>query len=107
VNVDLGIIWDKLARMVVFLLFVAGLLGVGVWYLPLIQQNERMRREIQRFDTAIRQEEETGRQLRSSIDALHHDPKAVERLARETLGYGKAGETVVRFEAAPTNTPAR
>jgi cell division protein FtsB len=106
-NVDLGIIWDRLTRMVIFLLFVAGLLGVAVWYLPLIKKNEAFRREILRFDANIRQEEETARQLRSSIEALRHDPKAVERLARERLSYAKPGETVVRFEPAPTNPPSR
>jgi cell division protein FtsB len=102
-NLDLGIIWDRLTRMVIFLLFVAGLLGVAVWYLPLIKQNEAFRREILRLDTSIRQEEESGRQLHNSIDALRRDPKAVERLARERLSYAKPGETVVRFEAGRTN----
>jgi cell division protein FtsB len=40
-------------------------------------------------------------------DALQHDPKAVERLARERLGYAKPGETVIRFEAPITNGVAR
>jgi len=101
-NVDLGI-WDKLTRTVVFLLFVAGLLGVAVWYLPLIQQNERYRREILRFDFKIQKEEEIARQLHASIAALRSDPKAVERLARERLGYAKPGEVVIRFDAL---TPA-
>src|SRR5262249_45600520 len=35
-NVNLGI-WDKLSKLMVFLLFVAGLLIVFFWYLPLIQ----------------------------------------------------------------------
>jgi cell division protein FtsB len=43
--------------------------------------------------------------LKASIDALRNDPKAVERLAREQLGYAKPGETVVRFEPAGTNRP--
>lgn len=98
---DLGIIWDRLTRMVIFLLFLAGLLAVAIWYLPLIKENERYRREILRFDARIQQEEETSRQLRNAIDALHHDPKAVERLARESLAYGKPGETIVRFDPAP------
>ena len=106
-NVDLGIIWDRLTRMVIFLLFVAGLLAVAVWYLPLIRQNERMRREILRFDARIQQQEEVSRQLHAAIDALRHDPKAVERLARERLGYGKPGETVVRFESSSANGSAR
>ena len=101
-NVDLGI-WDKLTRLVVFLLFVAGLLGLAVWYLPLIQQNERMRKEILRLGAQIAKEEETGKRLKSSIDALNHDPKAMERLARERLGYAKPGETVIKFEERATN----
>jgi cell division protein FtsB len=91
-------IWDKLTRVVIFLLFVTYLMGVGAWYLPVIRKNERLREEIFRLDGQIKKEEETGRQLRSSIDALRHDPKAVERLARERLGYAKPGETVIRFE---------
>ncbi len=92
-------IWDKLTRAVVFLLFVAGLLAVAVWYLPLIKQNERMRKEILRLDGQVQKEDEIGKQLRASIDALRHDSKAVERLARERLGYAKPGETVIRFES--------
>jgi cell division protein FtsL len=96
-NVDLGI-WAKLTKAVIFLLFVAGLMGVAVWYLPLIKQNERMRREILRIETQIAKAEDSNRQLKTSIDSLK-DSKAVERLAREKLGYAKAGETVIRFEA--------
>lgn len=105
-KVDLGI-WDKLTRVVFFLFFVAGILLVAIWYLPLIKHNERMRREILRLDTVIQKEEETARQLRTSIDALRYDPKAVERLARERLGYAKAGETVIRFELPHTNSALR
>ena len=46
-NVDLGI-WSKLTRVVIFLLLLAAILAVAVWYLPLIKQNERMRKEIVR-----------------------------------------------------------
>jgi cell division protein FtsB len=105
-KVDLNI-WDKLTRVVIFLLFVAGILLVAVWYLPLIKQNERMRKEILRLETLIQKEEETARQLRTARDALLHDPKAVERLARERLGYAKTGEIVVRFEAPLTNNISR
>src|SRR5512135_3317712 len=101
-NVDLSI-WDKLTRVVVFLLFVAGLLAVAIWYLPLIKQNERMRKEILRLDTRVQKEEETGKQLRLSLDSLRHDPKAIERMARERLGYAKPGETVIRFDPPVTN----
>ncbi len=101
-NVNLGI-WDKLSRVVIFLLFAAGLLVVAVWYVPLIKQNERMRKEILRLDNRCEKEKEINKQLRTSIEALQYDPKAVERLARERLGYAKPGETVIRFEEPVTN----
>jgi cell division protein FtsB len=101
-NVDLGI-WHKLTRVVIVLCLIAGVLGIAVWYLPLIRQNERMRKEVQRLDTQIQKDEETSKQLKTSIEALRNDPKAVERLAREKLGYAKPGETVIRFEDPSTN----
>ncbi len=101
-HVDLGI-WTKLTRAVIFLLILAGALGIGAWYLPLIRQNERMRQQTFKLDSQIQKEEETSKQLKISIDALRYDPKAVERLARERLGYAKPGETVIRFEPAATN----
>ncbi|HKI68696.1 MAG TPA: septum formation initiator family protein [Verrucomicrobiae bacterium] len=101
-NVNTGI-WGKLTRVVIFLLLVAGALLVAVWYLPLIRQNERMRQDIQHHDVQIRKLEEANKQLRTQIEALRNDPKTVERLARERLGYAKPGETVIRFEAPATN----
>jgi cell division protein FtsB len=103
VNIELTI-WDKLTRVVKFLLFIAALLAVAIWYLPVVRQNERMRKEILRLDTEIQKREELGKQMRGSIQALSRDPKAIERLAREQFGYGKPSETVIKFEAAPTNT---
>jgi cell division protein FtsB len=105
-NVDLGI-WSKLTKVVVGLVVLAVLLLMGMCYLPLIQQNERMRREILRLDVQLQNEEAKSKQLKAEIDALRNDPKTVERLMREKLGYAKPDETVVRFEPAVTNTPGR
>ncbi len=99
-------IWNKLTRVVVFLLLLAVLVGIGVWYLPLIQQNERMRKEIDRLDEKVQKEKETNRQLGDAIHALRTDPKTVERLIREKLGYARPGETVIRFEEPVTNSAA-
>jgi cell division protein FtsB len=35
------------------------------------------------------------------VDALSNDPKTVERLAREKLGYARPDETVIHFETSP------
>lgn len=104
-NVDLGI-WSKLTRAVLFLFLLAGVLAIALWYLPLIKQNERMRQQIQRDDAKIQDAKAVNRELKTTIESLQTDPKAVERLARERLGYAKPDETVVRFEAPATNSAA-
>lgn len=103
-NVDTSI-WGRLTRVIIFLFIIAGLILIAVWYLPLIRQNERMRKEILRLDTELQKATEENKQSKTSISAMD-DPKAVERLAREKLGYAKPGETVVRFEESATNSPA-
>src|SRR5262245_20121825 len=104
-NVDHGV-WDKLTKLIVLLLVLAMLLMVGAWYLPLIRQNERLRKEIQKLEMEVRKEEETSKRLKASIEAMR-DPRMVERLAREKLSYAKPGETIIRFESPPTNNVLR
>ncbi|HTY88999.1 MAG TPA: septum formation initiator family protein [Candidatus Acidoferrum sp.] len=105
-NVDLGI-WSKLTKAVVGLLVLALLLLLGMWHLPLIRQNERLRREILRLDGQLQQEEARSKKYQADIEALRNDPQTVERLIREQLGYARTNETVVRFEPAATNRPPR
>ena len=105
-NVDLGI-WSKLTKVVVGLVVLALLLLIGMCYLPLILQNERMRREILRLDQQLQVEEGKSKQLKSEIEALRNDPKTIERLTREKLGYAKPDETVVRFEPATNSNSSR
>lgn len=96
-NVNLGI-WDKLTKLVVFLLFVAGLIGVFYWYLPLVQENQRYRKQIIALEGRLAAEERHGKMLRASIDSLQNDTRVIERLAREKLSLAKTNEMVVRFE---------
>jgi cell division protein FtsB len=99
-KVDLGI-WSKLTHAVVFLLVLAGISAVAVWYLPLIRTNERYRREILRLDAQIQKSEESARLAKAQVRSLEFDQRALERLARGKFGYAKAGETVIRFEDKP------
>lgn len=100
-NVNLGI-WGKLTNAVLVLVVVAVLLLIGMCYLPVIQENERMRGEINKLQDQLQIEEQKSKLLQSQIDALQNDPKTVERLTREKLGYARPDETVIYFE--PTNS---
>lgn len=94
-------IWDKLTKLAWFLIFAALLLAVGVWYLPLIRQNERMGQRVFQLNEQVKKAEELNKSLATAVNAGRTDPKTVERLARETLGFAKPGETVIHFEEPP------
>ena len=96
-NVNLGL-WDKLTKLAIFCLFVLGLIAVAIWYLPLINQNQRMRQDLLKLETKIKSEQERGHMLRAAVEAARTNPKTIERMARANLGYAKPGEIVVRFE---------
>jgi cell division protein FtsB len=98
VNVNLGI-WSKLTNVVVGLVVIAILLLIGMCYLPVIQENARMERQIDKLQAQVQVEEQKSKQLQGEIDALQNDPKSVERLAREKLGYARPNETVIYFQA--------
>jgi len=66
-----------------------------------------MRVEKLRLETELKKETDKSKQLQAQIDALRNDPKTIERLTREKLGYAKPDETVVRFESPATNDVAR
>lgn len=105
-KVDLGI-WSKLTQVVIALVAVAILLLIGMTYLPLIQQNENYRREIEQLDRQIQKQAEISRELQSELDALRNDPKTLERLAREKLRYARTDETIVHFDPPDTNAATR
>ena len=105
-KVDLGI-WSKLTQAVVALVAIAILLLIGMTYLPLIQENEQMRRRIDTLDAEQEKQKQESRELQAEFEALRSDPKTVERLAREKLGYAKPDETVIHFEPSATNPPVR
>ena len=105
-NVDLGI-WAKLSRLMLVLLVLATLIAVTVWYLPLIEKNEGMRKRKFLLEQQIKQAEDEQKRLKAALYSLEHDPKTLERMAREKLGYARTNETVIRFETAATNSAAR
>jgi cell division protein FtsB len=104
---SLGVsIWDKLTRLVLGLVVVAVILGLALWYQPVINANRGMRARKLELDQRITAETETARKLDAALHAMQ-DPKTVERLARERLSYARPGEDVILFEPPPpTNSPA-
>ena len=82
----------------IVLIVAACLLGIFFWYLPVFEQNERMRHDILALEAEVMTEEIKKLEMESAIRNLREDPKTVERVAREKRGFAKAGETVIYFE---------
>jgi cell division protein FtsB len=57
-----------------------------------------LRREITGLEEKNRRLAEQNAQLAREMEALRKDPKALERAAREELGFIKAGEVVFNLE---------
>ena len=93
-------IWDQLFRAVLTLLVIAAVLGIMLWYKPIINQNQRMRERKLALDVSIEKETEIARKLDASLRSMEN-PATVERLARERLSYAKAGEDVIHFDPPP------
>ncbi|MBG86300.1 MAG: hypothetical protein CMO80_05300 [Verrucomicrobiales bacterium] len=95
---DTGI-WGRLTRAVMFLLLVALLALLAQLYVPLFKQNQRLRERNIQLEKDIVEQEALARRMDQEIEALRSDPEAIERRAREQLGYGKQGEVIIRFKS--------
>jgi cell division protein FtsB len=91
-------IWDKLTRLVLGLVVLAVILGIVIWYQPVINKNRALRAQKLELEHKLASETETARKLDTALHAMQ-DPKTIERLARERLSYAKPGEEVILFES--------
>lgn len=74
------------------------LIGIVVrLFLPLIARHKELRAREAELRLEIQQEAEALRMLRLKQVRLQEDPRFVEKIAREKLGYAKPGETIFRF----------
>ncbi|MFT4692669.1 MAG: cell division protein FtsB [Limisphaerales bacterium] len=92
-------IWGRMTRAVMFLLLVALMVLLVQLYVPLFKQNQRLRERNLTLEKEISQQQTAARQMDQEIEALRIDPEAIERRAREQLGYGKDGEIIIRFKS--------
>jgi cell division protein FtsB len=93
-------IWDNLFRLVLTLLVLASLMAIFLWYQPVIQENQHLRRYELELERKIDKETDTAKKLDADLRALQ-SPTTIERLARERLSYAKPGENVIHFDPPP------
>jgi cell division protein FtsB len=78
------------------LAIVAVVMAVSMFY-PQYQQYVELQRRQAALEEEYRLQEEKLKLLRSNQERMTTDPRFVEKIAREELGFAKEGETVVKF----------
>ena len=102
--------WVTIYRVGWITLAILVVVAVVAMFVPQIKQYNELHRKESALQDEIRLEEEIIKHLKDQQERLEKDPRFVEKLAREELGYAKPGETVFRFtdDDAPTsNRPSR
>lgn len=92
-------LWGYANRLLVGLIVLSLTAAAALSYLPLIQQNRKLRMQLEATKAQFAILDNELRDLQSQLNALQRDPKAVERAARE-MGMARPGEIIVKFEPA-------
>ena len=90
--------WKFIYRLgLIVCILLAAAIIVFRFYLPKIREQRRLRAEKAAIELDIQKEAEQLRMLKLKQEKLQEDPRFIEKIAREDLGYAKPGETVFRF----------
>jgi len=85
-------------------LVLAGVLGYVPYHLYArsgLARSFELGRDLEQVRAANADLAAENAKLARQIDALNHDPEAVERVARRDLGWVKPGEVLFQIEAGP------
>jgi cell division protein FtsB len=91
-------VWQRLNRVLVLLLAVAGLLALASLFLPRYKQLTQSRAEIETLQSQVNEQKTLFARNTREVSLLKTDPVYLETIARDRLDLMKDGETVVRFE---------
>ncbi len=82
---------------------------IGSLFVPQVRQYREYQQKKAALQEDIRLEEQMLKHLKDQQEKLRSDPRFVEKIAREEIGYAKPGETVFKFvdEEPRTNRRAR
>lgn len=89
--------WKLINRICLILLIGLVVAIVVSLFLPLIERQKELRAREAELRLDIQKEAEKLRMLKWKQEKLKEDPRFVEKIAREEIGYAKPGEVIFRF----------
>jgi cell division protein FtsB len=82
-------------------------LGLGVYGGNQVLRVTHLRREMDAMERDLVTLRARAEELARTVDRLRNDPAAIEKLAREELGYVRPDETVLKFPSGARRDPAK
>ena len=95
-------VWQRLNRVLVLLLLIAGVLVLASLFLPRFKQLRQSRAEIGSLEQQVNEQKVLYAKNSREVNLLKTDPTYLETITRDRLDLMKPGETIVRFESQAT-----
>lgn len=89
--------WKFAERVGLILVLVLGIAIIAMNYFPQLERERKLHDRVQALESEIRSMEDRLAELKRNQLKLETDPRFIEKVAREELGYARPGETVFRF----------
>ena len=97
-------VWVLIYRFALTMLGILGLVALFYFFYPSVRRMQELQNQQAKLEEQNRFDAELLRHLKAKEEKLMKDPRFVEKIAREELGYAKPGETVFKFvDDEPTN----
>ena len=100
-----GNIWATLVQITQAVTIVVVLSGLMLFFLPVIRQTHALQEQKAALARQITGAQEQQEELQLQTEHMKNDPAYVEHIARDQLGMGRPGETIVRFDPYKTLGP--
>jgi cell division protein FtsB len=101
IHVDFGV-WGVVRKVAITCLVLAILGGLVLWCIPVVQQGQRLQKEIDLKKESLRRQQELHAQYTDEIFRLRNDPDYIERTIRIQTKKVKPGDELYRFESNKT-----
>ena len=103
-----GNIWATLVHVTQAVTVIVLLSGLMLFFFPVIHRTQDLQERKAELQRKIAEAQDYQEQLQVQTEHMKNDPAYVEHIARDKLGMGRPGETILRFDKyQPEPPPAK
>jgi cell division protein FtsB len=102
-----GNVWATLVQITQAITVVILLSGLMLFFVPVIERTHFLQSKKANLQRRILDAQDQQEQLQLQTEHMKNDPAYVEHIARDALGMGRPGETILRFDRYQPEAPHR